>query len=80
MLSPAEWKNEGTPHRPPECVLAEQSDYDGGDPDLSLVKRRDGLYDFVIYKGTDDLTCHALTADQVRGAAWRILNLVPETK
>ena len=78
MLKPVGWEREHSPHHPPECVLAEKSDYDGGDPDLSLVKRRDGLYDFIIYCGTQDLTCHALTAKQVREAANRILALVPE--
>lgn len=79
MLKPVSWDDHGgSKHHPPDCVLVEKSDYDGGDPDLSLVKRNDGLYDFVIYKGIDDLTVHALTAAQVREAANRILSLVPD--
>ena len=76
-IGAAEWKVHG-PNYPPDCVLVEKSDYDGGDPDLSLVKRGDGLFDFVIYRGTNDLTVHALTAAQVRQAAHRILSLVPD--
>lgn len=58
---------------PMAIILAEKSDYDGGDPDLSLEAREDGLFDFVIYCGTHDLTCHALTKDQVLEAADRII-------
>lgn len=76
-IGTAEWKVHG-PNHPPDCVLAEKSDYDGGDPDLTLVKRHDGRFDFVIYRGTEDLTVHALTAAQVREAANRILSLVPD--
>jgi hypothetical protein len=63
---------------PPECILAEKSDYFNGDPDLTLVRRPDGLYDFVVYRGTDQLAVHALTAHAVREAAHRILALVTD--
>jgi hypothetical protein len=72
----AKWTDYGESH-PPDCILAEKSDYDGGDPSLELVKRPDGLYDFIIYKGANDLTVHALSARSVRLAAQRILELIP---
>lgn len=67
------------PNIKPSCVLVEKHDYDGGDPSLDLEKRNDGLYDLTIYKASDDLTVHALTAEAVRAAAHRILALVPDT-
>ena len=70
------WQDHG-PNHPPDALLAQKSDYDGGDPSLELVKRQDGLYDFVIYKNADDLTVHALSARAVRDAANMILALVP---
>ena len=57
--------------------MAEKSDYDGGDPDLSLTRHPDGTYDFVIYCGGDDLRVHDLSAEQVRTAAQLIFDLVP---
>lgn len=81
MLKPVGWEDHGGSKRhPPDCVLAEKSDYDNGDPDLTIEKHGDDLYAFVIYKGIDDLTVHGLTAAQVREAAKRILTLVPESK
>lgn len=77
---PTEWKNVGNPHHPPDAVLVEKSDYDGGDPSLEIVAVSGGLYDLVIYKGTNDLTIPGLRADQVRLAATRILELVPEVR
>jgi hypothetical protein len=61
-----------------EAVLVENGDYDAGDPDLSLMRHVDGKYEFVIYRGTQDLSVHDLTAKQVREVARRILDLVPD--
>lgn len=75
LREPPRWETGHNTH-PPECILVEKSDYDGGDPDLTIVKRPDGLYDLVIYKATNDLTVHALSAAQVRRAAERIIALL----
>ena len=77
---PTEWKNVGNPLHPPDAVLVEKHDYDGGDPSLEIVQAPDGLYDLVIYKGKHDLTVPGLSADQVRLAATRILELVPDVR
>ena len=71
-----QWQDHGPDH-PPDALLAQKSDYDGGDPSLELVKRPDGLYDLVIYKFAHDITVHALSARAVRDAANMILALVP---
>ena len=73
----AEWKNYRENVHPADCVLAEKSDYDGGDPSLELVMRSDGLFDLVIYKFANDLTVHALSEGAIQESALRILDLLP---
>jgi hypothetical protein len=71
------WKQHG-PNQPQEAELARLDDYEAGDPSLDLVKRADGLFDLVIYRGATDLTVPAQTARQVRAVAHKILALIPE--
>lgn len=70
----AQWSDHGP--QGVTCELARLDDYESGDPSMELLRHANGLYDFIIYRGDQDLTLPYLRVEAVRAVANRILSLL----